>query len=125
MSPGTVGDEAERLFEALQQASAAWSRGRVAGGRDTGAAASDPPGVFDPPAGGGHQPETCGICPVCQAIARLGQARPEVVTHLADATTALVAAVSALTGDRASTCPRPGGYEDASRPATEHIDVTD
>ena len=125
MSPGTVGEEAERLFEALQQASAAWSRGRAAGGRDTGVAASDPSGVSDPPGGAGQQPETCGICPLCQVIARLGQARPEVVAHLADATTALVAAVSALTGGRTGSCPRSGGYEDASRPATEHIDVTD
>jgi hypothetical protein len=122
MSPGTVGEEAERLFEALQQASAAWSRGRAADGREAGAPGSDRPRGSE---GSGHQPETCGICPVCQAIARLGQARPEVVAHLADATTALVAAFSALAAEQPGTRTRPGGYEDAPRPTTEHIDVTD
>ena len=117
MSPGTVGEEAGRLFEALQQAAGAWSRG-APGGHDAEAGLGEP-------VSGSHLPETCGICPLCQAIARLGQARPEVVAHLADATTALVAAVSALTADHPGTHPRRGGHEDAPRPATEHIDVTD
>ena len=70
-------------------------------------------------------PETCGVCPVCQAITRLGQPRPEVVAHLADATAALAAAVSALTGDHAGARTGPTGRDNAPRPATEHIDITD
>lgn len=112
MSTGTVGEEAGRLFEALQQAAAAWSRG--AGTADS--------------AGTHHLPETCGVCPVCQAIARLGQARPEVVGHLADATAALAAAVSALTADHATGRTDPADQADhdaAPRPTTERIDITD
>ncbi len=119
---GTVGEEAGRLFEALQEAADAWSRGDAAGGRETD---TDPSGR---PAGDGHVPETCGICPVCKAIARLGKARPDVIAHLADATTALAAAVSALAADHndhKGARTGPAGHEDVPRPTTEHIDVTD
>ncbi len=122
--PGSVGEEAERLFASLQQAAAAWTRGAPAAG---------PTGPEE------HLPQTCGVCPVCQAIARLGQARPEVVGHLAEATSALVAAFSALASDQG---PRtrpghgdptdradradPGGRGGGPAPSTtEHIDVTD
>ena len=69
---GSVGDEAAKLVEALSE----WARG----------------------AAGGELPlttgsEECTLCPLCQMIALARRARPETFTHLADATTAFLAAV--------------------------------
>jgi len=69
---GSVGDEAAKLVEAL----ADWARG-AAGGELPLATGS----------------EECTLCPLCQVIALARRARPETFTHLADATTAFLAAV--------------------------------
>lgn len=129
-SHGSVGEEAGRLFDALQQAAVAWLRGTGSGGMGSSGAGSsraDSSGAGPERARGvdGHTPETCGICPVCQAISRLGQARPEVVGHLADATAALAAAFSALAGEQADHRADRGDRDATTRPTTEHIDVTD
>ena len=71
-APGSVGDEAAKLVEALSE----WARG-AAGGELPLATGS----------------EECTLCPVCQMIALARRARPETFTHLADATTAFLAAV--------------------------------
>ena len=69
---GSVGDEAAKLVEALSE----WARG-AAGGELPLATGS----------------EECTLCPLCQMIALARRARPETFTHLADATTAFLAAV--------------------------------
>jgi hypothetical protein len=71
-APGSVGEEAAKLVEALSD----WARG-AAGGEL-------------PLATGG---EECTLCPVCQALSLVRRARPETFAHLADATTAFLAAV--------------------------------
>ena len=71
-APGSIGDEAAKLVEALTD----WARG-AAGGELPLATGS----------------EECTLCPVCQMIALARRARPETFTHLADATTAFLAAV--------------------------------
>ena len=71
-APGSVGDEAAKLVEALTE----WARG-AAGGELPLATGS----------------EECTLCPLCQLITLARRARPETFTHLADATTAFLAAV--------------------------------
>jgi hypothetical protein len=99
---GSFAEESARLLEAFQ----AWSaKGRAAASDATQTAA-------------GHSPE-CGVCPICQGMAVLRGAKPEVVDHLADALSSLAAAVSALL---------PGGEAGPSERRTaeraEHIDVS-
>jgi hypothetical protein len=76
-APGSVGEEAAKLVEAL----ADWARGadwmKAAGGElplATGSA-------------------ECTLCPICQALSLARRARPETFAHLADATTSFLAAV--------------------------------
>ena len=73
-----------------------------------------------------HLPTTCGVCPICLALDRVGRRHPEVLAHLGDAVQALGAAFTALTSD-AREQPDDGTSPTASRPqpATERIDVTD
>ena len=71
-NPGSVGEEAAKLVEALSE----WARG-AAGGELPLATGS----------------EECTLCPVCQALSLMRRAKPETFTHLADATTSFLAAV--------------------------------
>lgn len=89
--PGTVGEEAAKLLDAL----GAWVRG--------GGLGDDLHAAFDRMSGpgeGGHAvadgSPACRLCPVCQLIALLRQARPETFAHLLDASTALTAALRSL-----------------------------
>lgn len=84
MTTGPVAEEAAKLAEALQ----AW----------LGAASSSLPLAQD-----GAE---CRLCPLCQAIRAVRGLRPEVVDHLAAATTELAAAVRAAV-EATSTEPRP------------------
>ncbi len=61
-----------------------------------------------PPADGQELPTTCGVCPICLAIASLSRSRPELIRHLGDAATSLTAALACLTH------PEPGGSADPS-----------
>jgi hypothetical protein len=74
--PGPLAEEAARLVEALSD----WARGH----------AGDLPGAVSSQVGG--SPE-CKLCPVCQAIALMRQAKPETFAHLLEASTALTAAL--------------------------------
>ncbi len=118
---GSVHEETARLFAALEGAAAAWSRGEARPGRRAGrprrTAADD----------AAHLPTTCGVCPVCLALDRVGRRHPEVLAHLGDAVQALGAAFTALTSDARRPARRRGPPPTASRPqpATERIDVTD
>jgi hypothetical protein len=78
-APGPLADEAARLVEALSD----WARGHV----------GDIPGAVSANVGG--SPE-CRLCPFCQAIALLRQARPETFAHLLEASTALTAALRSV-----------------------------
>jgi hypothetical protein len=72
--PGPLGEEAARLAEAL----AGWARG--AGGElpiATGAA-------------------ECALCPICQLLSVVRNARPETFAHLVEATSALAAALRSV-----------------------------
>ena len=116
---GSVHEETARLFTALEGAAAAWSRGQPGEGAGRNRATD----------GGdtSHLPNTCGTCPLCLALDRLGRSRPEVLDHLTDAVQALAAALAAVTTPSA-----PAGSDDtaapappASRPRPERIEVTD
>lgn len=50
-----------------------------------------------------HDPTTCGICPVCAGLRALGDARPEVIRHLGEASRHLTLAVKALVDAHADT----------------------
>lgn len=69
---GSLGEEAAKLLGAVEQ----WWREHA-------------------PAGTPHQGPECLVCPVCQLLAVLRTAQPEVFEHLTDAAGALLLAVKA------------------------------
>lgn len=92
-SVGTAGEEAAKLFAAVQD----WARARFDHEHlATGSA-------------------ECQVCPVCQGIAALRQVRPETVEHLLDAAASFVAALK-------STMPAPT-QPTPPRGGVQHIDV--
>lgn len=100
---GSVGEEAAKLFDALQD----WVRDGGAGGT---AGPADGLGdqwrsINEHIATGGQD---CSYCPVCQVIHKVREASPEVRTHLAVATSSLLQAAATLLEARA---PRPQGPE--------------
>lgn len=118
--PGTVAEEAAKLLEAL----GAWARA------PHGAAAGDPTaaGAWSAEqlrAMFGHDAEhadagpgisdgspACRLCPVCQLIAVLRQARPETFAHLLEASAALTAALrSVVEHAEAARGNRPSGVQ--------------
>ena len=117
---GSVGEEAARLLEAVQE----WARRTAGAAAGAGAGAdggADGGAGFDGGAGadGGEGPGIswtsristdaleCQLCPVCRLIAVVRGTRPEVVEHLADATASLAAALRDLlaAGERDRTGP--------------------
>jgi hypothetical protein len=78
-APGPLADEAVRLVEALSE----WARGH----------AGDLPGAVSSHVGGSVE---CRLCPFCQALSLLRQARPETFVHLLEASTALTAALRSI-----------------------------
>jgi hypothetical protein len=74
-APGPLAEEAARLVEALSD----WAKGQ----------AGDLPGTAEP------APE-CRLCPFCQALALVRQAKPETFAHLLDASAALTAALRSM-----------------------------
>ena len=69
-TPGPLGEEAARLVEALSD----WARGQ---GEELSFA---------------NGSAECKLCPVCQLLSLMRQARPETFAHLLEATAALAAA---------------------------------
>lgn len=65
--------------------------------RDLAAAAASPPrGLVDDEGAdpvGGHRIDACGACPICVGLRALGESRPELVGHLAEAARQLALAV--------------------------------
>jgi hypothetical protein len=78
-APGPLAEEAARLVEALSD----WARTH----------SGDIPGTVGSAVGGSTE---CRLCPFCQAIALMRQARPETFAHLLDASTALTAALRSV-----------------------------
>ena len=76
-APGSVGEEAAKLVEALSE----WAHRS----NWTGAAGGELPLATGS--------EECTLCPVCQALSLVRRAKPETFAHLADATTSFLAAV--------------------------------
>jgi hypothetical protein len=77
--PGPLGEEAARLVEALTD----WARGH----------AGSIPESLSHQVGGSAE---CRLCPVCQAIALMRQAKPETFAHLVEASAALTAALRSM-----------------------------
>lgn len=78
-APGPLADEAARLVEALSE----WARGH----------AGELPSAVSSHVGGSVE---CKLCPFCQALSLLRQARPETFVHLLEASTALTAALRSV-----------------------------
>lgn len=100
---GNVGEEAAKLFGALQD----WVKlSGATSGSESGDVGPGQPGlgdqwrsINDHVAGGG---EDCTYCPVCQLIHRVREASPELRTHLAVATSSLLQAAATLLEARAN-----------------------
>ena len=114
---GSVGDEAAKLFDALQD----WAKdGGPAGAEGLAGGLVD--GLADQwrtvnehVANGGQD---CTYCPVCQVIHKVRESNPEVRTHLAVAASSLLQAAATLIEARA---PRPA----ADEPQVTKIDLDD
>lgn len=116
---GSVGEEAAKLFDALQD----WVKDNGAGeGQGAGAAEGLVDGLADQwrsfnehIANGGQD---CTYCPVCQVIGKVREASPELRSHLAVATSSLLQAAATIIEARA---PRPAQQE----PQVTKIDLDD
>jgi hypothetical protein len=104
-SVGDLGEEAAKLFAAAQQ----WWR--ESHGDPAGFAGDDAEHTA-------HVGPECAICPLCQLLAMLRHARPEVFEHLAGAATSLVHAVKATFEHQGGGWSRPDGT-----PTVERIDI--
>jgi len=96
---GPVGEEAARLVEALGD----WARG-LAGGELPLATGS----------------EECTLCPLCQLLALARRANPETFSHLADATTSLIAAMRTVVDSHSHA---PGGPNGGRNNGVQRIDL--
>lgn len=72
---GPLSEEATRLVEALSE----WARGRIG-----------------PSAAAAGNSAECALCPFCQMLSLLRQAKPETFAHLLDASAALTAALRSV-----------------------------
>lgn len=106
---GSFADESARLLGAFREWAA---RGQEA--------MSDVAGQPDSPSRAGDAPHRsdCAHCPICQGVALLRGAKPEVAEHLTEALSSLAAAVVAL-------LPKDSAPTERRRPeAAQHIDVS-
>lgn len=106
-APGSVGEEAAKLLDALQD----WARGMTQG--HGGVAAEDPPadGREAPRSGMADGSAACRLCPLCQLIAALRHTRPETFAHLLEASAALTAALRSMVEAGAGHAHRHSGVE--------------
>ena len=86
---GPVSEEATRLIEALSD----WARGRLG-----------------PTAASAGTSAECALCPFCQLLSVVRQAKPETCAHLLDASAALTAALRSVV-DAHPPYPAHGGME--------------
>jgi len=117
---GSVGEEAAKLFGALQD----WASENGASG--LGDLGDQWRSVNEHVATGGQD---CPCCPVCQVIAKVRESSPELRTHLAVAASSLLQAAAAVLEARAprangsQTGPQTGGQ--AGEPRVTKIDLDD
>lgn len=99
-STSSAAEEAARLFDAVQQ----WARRTAGDGKTAGGAWTEHIATGS---------AECRLCPVCQAIALLREARPEVALHLTEAASSLLAAVRSalLAHEQEWTARRSAGVE--------------
>ena len=64
----------------------------------------------------GHQPDVCGVCPICVGLRALAESRPELMNHLAEAARHVALAARSLRE-------RPADAGDEARGGLEHIDL--
>ena len=100
---GTIGDEAVKLVDAVQD----WAR-RNFGDPATSHIATGAP--------------ECTWCPICQLISVLRGERPEISEKVAEAGASLVAALRAVLDAAALGQPRPA---DDAAPRVQHINLDD
>ncbi len=81
------------------------ARGAHDAGDDSGAESRDP--------GAEHDPEVCGVCPICVGLRALQDARPELATHLTEAARHLAAAARELVERPPGRSQEPSGGEAA------------
>jgi hypothetical protein len=98
--PGPLAEEAARLVDALSD----WARNH----------SGEIPGAVAGQIGGSTE---CRLCPFCQAIALMRQARPETFVHLLEASTAFAAALRSLV--------EASGHAHPSGRGVERIDLDD
>jgi len=106
---GSVGEEAAKLFGALQD----WARTAGAGAPDAGAGLGAAFRHVDEHVATGDG--SCTYCPVCQVITRLRATSPEVRLHLAVAARSLLEAAAGMLETRVPAEDRRGGVQ--------HIDL--
>ena len=78
--------------------------------------------------GAGHQPDVCGVCPICVGLRALAESRPELMGHLAEAARHVALAARSLRerpaeadGEARDRGARPG--EGQRGGGLEHIDL--
>jgi hypothetical protein len=125
---GSLGEEAARLAEAVQD----WLRTSTAGGGLGGAfagasrasAARDVWAAATQPSSDGAE---CNVCPVCALLRLVRHARPEVFEHLSDAAASFTAALRDLAGEAGRRAEGTGSggrrADGGGRSGVEHIDL--
>ena len=118
---GSVGEEAAKLFDALQD----WAKAEDGSGAATGVEglvdglADRWRSVDEHVATGGQD---CTYCPVCQVIHKVRGSSPEVRTHLAVAASSLLQAAATLIEARAA---HPSTGATGTEPHVTKIDLDD
>lgn len=121
-----LGEEVHRLVSAVQE----WARGLPVADRagDEAPGAADSPAA-GAPAAGSHAPAECvPWCPICQFANILRGEHPEVTERLAEAATAVAAAMKALADTALTRVPAdPGRSHPRPKPSprVEHIRIDD
>ncbi len=94
---------------------------------DTEGAGGACSGAATETAAGGHQPDVCGVCPICVGLRALAEARPELMGHLAEAARHVALAARSLRErpdeDAAGTRGRSGAGKGRRGEGLEHIDL--
>ncbi|MEX1178850.1 MAG: hypothetical protein WEB09_10345 [Nitriliruptor sp.] len=123
-------DLAERLRDVAAVAGdGAPGDGVPTGGAGEGGSAPGSEGRDGGEGPGGHRIDACGVCPICVGLRALGDARPDLVVHLAEATRHLALAVRTVVDaatdgrDPAGRGPGAPGRRAAQRDGLEHIDL--
>jgi hypothetical protein len=93
-TPGPLGEETARLVDALSE----WARGHVGGEASIATGSAE-----------------CKLCPVCQLLTVMRQARPETFAHLLEASAALTAALRSVVEGHA--------HGDTSHGGVQRIDL--